>query len=334
MARRIKRDVEGFSLSFLDCICCGFGAIILLLVLTKIYEPVTIEKTQENLLALIARLEEEIFAIRGDTVVINRDLDSAKDQVSDSKTRLARLLGELTRIKGQYNPTEDESAFSEEVEGDLRVARQSLSDEMKRLIPNFRRTPDAPVGGIPVDSEYIVFIIDTSGSMQQYSWNIVQRKLSETLDLYPQVKGMQVLNDNGRYMFETYAGKWIPDTPTRRRAVLQKLANWKPLSFSTPVNGIKTAIRTFAAPDKKISLYVFGDEFTGSSVEAVADAVDQLNFVGADGKRQVRIHAVGFPYRFGTGGNIQNSTIQFAALMREITYRNGGTFVALTDRRN
>ena len=29
--RRKRRNVEAFSLSFLDCICCGFGAIILLL---------------------------------------------------------------------------------------------------------------------------------------------------------------------------------------------------------------------------------------------------------------------------------------------------------------
>ena len=43
MRRQRRRDVEAFSLSFLDCICCGFGAIILLLVLSKIYEPVIIE---------------------------------------------------------------------------------------------------------------------------------------------------------------------------------------------------------------------------------------------------------------------------------------------------
>ena len=28
------------------------------------------------------------------------------------------------------------------------------------------RPADAPIGGIPVDSEYIIFVIDTSGSMQ------------------------------------------------------------------------------------------------------------------------------------------------------------------------
>ena len=73
MARR-RRDIEAFSLSFLDCICCGFGAIILLLVLSKIYEPVILEKTNEDLAQLIAKLQEELFDIRGETMVMNRAL--------------------------------------------------------------------------------------------------------------------------------------------------------------------------------------------------------------------------------------------------------------------
>ena len=59
-----RRNVEAFSLSFLDCICCGFGAIILLLVLSKIYEPVVIEEAEENLEQLIALLQEELFNLR------------------------------------------------------------------------------------------------------------------------------------------------------------------------------------------------------------------------------------------------------------------------------
>ena len=39
MKRRERRPFEVFSLSFLDCICCGFGAIILLFVLNKMGEP-------------------------------------------------------------------------------------------------------------------------------------------------------------------------------------------------------------------------------------------------------------------------------------------------------
>lgn len=330
MARK-KRDIEGFSLSFLDAICCGFGAIILLLVLTKIYEPVTIERTQENLEGLIAKLQDELFDLRGDTLVLNRELEAARDQTSEAKDKLARLQGDLSRIRGEFEVTAGDSDVASVTEGELKAARQSLSDEIKRLQPDFKRKPDAPVGGIPVDSEYIVFIIDTSGSMQEFSWRLAQRKIAETLDLYPRVKGIQVLNDNGNYMFSSFAGKWIPDTPSRRRAIVQRMRNWAPLSFSTPVNGIRTAVETFGSKDRKVSLYVFGDEYTGRSVEAVADEVDRLNPVDENGKRLVRIHAVGFPLRFGGGGRIQQSTIQFASLMREICHRNGGTFVGLVD---
>jgi hypothetical protein len=41
--------------------------------------------------------------------------------------------------------------------------------------------------------------------------------------IYPKVKGIQVMNDMGQYMFSGYAGKWIPDTPGRRRIILDRL---------------------------------------------------------------------------------------------------------------
>ena len=58
MRKKRQRVADGFSLSFLDCICCGFGAIILLLVLTKIGEPAALEQARQDLDALIARLEQ------------------------------------------------------------------------------------------------------------------------------------------------------------------------------------------------------------------------------------------------------------------------------------
>jgi hypothetical protein len=99
------------------------------------------------------------------------------------------------------------------------------------------------------------------------------------------------------------------------------------------VEGIQAAIRTFAAPGKKISIYVFGDEFTGTSISEVLDAVDRINRADAKGNRLVRIHAVGFPVQFIRAPNLQATGIRFATLMRELTHRNGGTFVALNDFR-
>jgi len=65
MKRRERRPFEVFSLSFLDVVCCGFGAIILLFVLNKFGEPAALERAQQDLSGLLARLEEELAAIRG-----------------------------------------------------------------------------------------------------------------------------------------------------------------------------------------------------------------------------------------------------------------------------
>ncbi len=328
MPRR-RRNVEAFSLSFLDCICCGFGAIILLLVLSKIYEPVVLEKTQDDLQKLIALLQQELFEIRGETTILNRDLQSVREQTSNTKIQLARLQGELDTVRGQYNASqrEEETYVDEDA---LASAKQRLTEEMRRLQPYYRRADEDAVAGIPVDSEYVIFIIDTSGSMRQYNWGNVQLKITEVLEVYPTVKGLQIMNDNGAYMFSQYAGKWIPDTPGRRQAIRNTIGAWAPFSDSNPADGIIAAIGTFWAPDKKISIYVFGDEFSSGKVEEVIRQVDRVNRVGEDGKRMVRIHAVGFPYLF-RGRQIPPSARQFAALMRVLCERNGGTFVGIND---
>ena len=36
------------------------------------------------------------------------------------------------------------------------------------------------------------------------------------------------------------------------------------------------------SPDHRVSIYVFGDEFTGSSIDKVVRAVDALNATGPD----------------------------------------------------
>ena len=330
---RRRRNVEAFSLSFLDCICCGFGAIILLLVLSKIYEPVIIEKTQDDLESLIALLQQELFDIRGETSTINRDLEDVRMQTSSSKLKLARLQGELSTIRGQYEMTQSNSESTVD-EGALNITKQRLTAEMRRLAPYYRRASDDAVAGIPADSEYVIFIIDTSGSMQQFNWERAINKLNETLDVYPQVKGIQIMNDNGSYMFQQYRGKWIPDTPGRREAIVNTMRNWRPFSDSNPVDGIIYAISTFWAPDKKISIYVFGDEFSGGSVENVIRQVEAVNRPSKDGDRLVRIHAVGFPFFFEPGRQVAATSWRFAQLMRVLCDRNGGTFVALSDPRS
>jgi len=329
---RSRREIEGVSLSFLDVISCGFGAIILLLVLTKVFEPVVIEDTISNLEGYLAALQEELFDLRGEAKDINRKMIRKEDQQSEEIVRLLRLNAELSALKSKHEKTLDKTKISTLVEGKLAEAKQSLTDEMAKLLADYRRAADEDkIGGIPVDSEYVIFIIDTSGSMYNYAWPLVLQKVAETLAVYPRLKGIQVMNDMGNYMFTQYAGAWIPDTDARRRAIIDRLRSWNVFSNSSPVEGITKAISTYYKPGRKISLYVFGDEFSGRSIQRVVDVVDRINRTDSKGNRLVRIHGVGFPVQFANPPRYQETGIKFSILMRTLCERNGGTFVGLND---
>ena len=71
-ARKRRRDGDGFNLSFLDAISCGFGAIVILLVLTKMGVPRALEQARIDLQARLAKLQEEIYEIRGETIYQRR----------------------------------------------------------------------------------------------------------------------------------------------------------------------------------------------------------------------------------------------------------------------
>ncbi len=324
---RQRRGFEIFTLSFLDVVSCGFGAIILLLVISQFSEPRVIEQEGRKLNEQIASLELEKQSLKEETEHMKSQLASRKEQLARLRQQIGRLQGELRTTEGRYQAQRTDQEAQKIIAKQLQSARQKLTLEMKRLQ---KAAPPArarsPIGGIPVDSEYIIFVIDTSGSMQRFAWPLVRRKMKEILEIYPRVKGIQVLNDMGNYMFSRYEGRWIPDSPARRRAILSMLTTWAPFSNSSPAEGITAAIRRFYAENKKISIYVLGDDFSTGSIQTVLDEVKRLNL--RTGTPRVRIHAIGFPVLIRETPSSIN-IYRFANLMRRLAEENGGCFVGL-----
>lgn len=332
-SRRRDRQGEDFNVSFLVVICCGFGAIVLLLMITKTSLPGALEISEVQQQGQLKKLQQELFEIRGETRIYNRDLNAKTEQLDEETLRLAILKSRRQKLQSELTELAKASAAGDKIRARLELALQDLNEEMERLLGRDHKSKNSLVGGIPVDSEYIIFIIDTSGSMYNYAWPRVMDELIATLNVYPKVKGIQVMNDMGNYMFSSYRGQWIPDSPSRRKAIIKRLRSWNPFSNSSPVEGIQNAIRRYYAQDKKISLYVFGDDFSGGSIRRVLKTVERLNAGDSRGERRVRIHAVGFPVLFDQPPSEQASAYRFAALMRALSYENGGTFVGLNDYR-
>ena len=334
MARRKRAETDSFTVSFLDVASCGFGAMIILLMIVKPADPAMIEVSEVPQEASVTELQEQLFEIRGETRILNRDLNAKHEQLSALTDRIARLRRDLSDIEGRYQTSQQLSDETTDEIGKLAVARQTLTEEMQRLLASVASPENNAIGGVPVDSEYIIFLIDTSGSMYNTpgNWNTMLEVIDNTLDVYPEVKGIQVMNDMGDYMFNTYRGEWIPDTPGRRQQIIQTLRAWQPYSNSSPVEGVTRAINTFYSPDKKISIYVLGDDFQpGGSIQDVLQTIDRINAEDEQGNRRVRIHGIGFPTIFAGPRRFQQSVYRYSTLMREITSRNGGTFVGLND---
>ena len=195
-----RRNIEIFNLSFLDVISCGFGAIILLLILLLALEPQTVRRVTSDLRADITRTEGARESLLGESRKVRQELAEIEHTVSDKQAQLAQLEAQLAAAQARRVAAQAEAEEQERIEDENEVVLQRLSAEMARLLAQETYDPPADnslIGGIPVDSEYIIFIIDTSGSMLKVAWPMVIKKVEEVLSVYPKVKGVQVARRHG-----------------------------------------------------------------------------------------------------------------------------------------
>ena len=311
--KRPRSFGEIFGLAFLDVIACAFGAIVLLLLITK---PAPIAVAGEAQVSVDAAVLEDAVDL---VSRLRSRWEALRARLAEAPERPAAVGGEdpaleeAARVAGeQLQQLQRDNQGLERVEESLRRAT------LRTPAPATERDPE--VGGIPVDSEYVIFILDTSGSMKSV-WGEVMDVMGRVLDIHPKVSGFQVLNDNGTYLISGYRQRWIRDTPRLRRSILNALRNWGAMSNSSPVEGLQTALRTYARREGKIAIYIFGDDFRGASYDRVMETLRDLNVDRATGRNRVRVHAVGF-----VSSQIHD---RYATLMREVTRNHDGAFLAL-----
>jgi len=148
MARRLKRrETEIFSISFLDCITCGLGSVVLLLVLSNIRAP-ALEESREQAQGEILKLQDELVDIHGQSEILNRDLKARQEQLSEEKARIARLQGDLSSVRGKFAASKKDSEAANHIEGQLVAAHEKLTEEMKRIYASaqFKREQGDIVG--------------------------------------------------------------------------------------------------------------------------------------------------------------------------------------------
>ena len=312
-----KKDFDIFNLSFLDIITCGFGAIVLLVLISH-----TDRDTPESNVDQVENQLNQVLALKTQANSLAKKIEQKKKlnkiQLENSRNLGREAQASLENLRKKEN---EERELAGDLDG-LSLVQSTL--ERVSISPSTSNTPrDDEVGGIPVDSDYVIFVVDTSGSMKTI-WNRVTQEIINILTIHPQVKGFQILDDQGKAILAGYGGRWIPDVPFRRKSVMKLFKGWQSASNSSPVEGVLAALRKYKKQGHTIAIYVFGDDYTGDTYDSVIANITKKNTTQKDGKRLAKIHAVGFPSQY--------TTDRFGILMRELTKQNGGTFIALPVR--
>jgi Mg-chelatase subunit ChlD len=177
-----RRKVEVFSLSFLDVIACGFGAIVLFYTILSAQAGVQRQQRNDDIQAEVDRLEEEVLEGYKNLVVLRNSLEST-DEAVPAEGLAARILEETEQLKQQLADAERDTLSKREAIERLKQDLKSLEEGTRRLsagtpspgqpgsrIKGFVGSGDRQyLTGLKVGGERILILVDASASMMDES---------------------------------------------------------------------------------------------------------------------------------------------------------------------
>lgn len=174
-----RRRIDVFSLSFLDAMTCGFGAVVLFFM---VIQSSVEEKVQEETLdrsAEVDRLEEEVLEGHEQLVRLRNSLRQAQQEQARAQGLSTRLIETLVQLRVELATFEAETLAQKEHMNRLVADLKSLEEDTKRLaasIPDEEVPGDARrvfigdgnrqyLTGLKVGGDRILVLVDRSASM-------------------------------------------------------------------------------------------------------------------------------------------------------------------------
>jgi hypothetical protein len=177
-----RRKTEVFSLSFLDVIACGFGAVVLFYTILSAQAGVQRQHRNDELQSEVNRLEEQVLEGYKNLVVLRNSLEST-DQAVPAEGLASRIIEETEKLKQQLADAEKETLSKREAIERLKQDLKSL-DEGKRRLEAGTPSPGQPgtrikgfigsgdrqyLTGLKVGGQHILILVDVSASMMDES---------------------------------------------------------------------------------------------------------------------------------------------------------------------
>jgi von Willebrand factor type A domain len=175
-----RRSVEVFSLSFLDCICCGFGAVILFYTIISAQSGFDRARLTETTRTEAERLEEQVLEKTRNLAIMRNTLEKTKSETASAAEKTKQLLTDLKVNRIQMSAYDETSLARRERIEKLKADIKALEEGTRRLeagavdkgppgqdIKAFRNTGGDRryITGIKVRGKRTLILLDRSASM-------------------------------------------------------------------------------------------------------------------------------------------------------------------------
>lgn len=311
-----KKTTEVFSMSFLDIMACGFGALVLILLISEFNEIEIIEN----------KYTFDLFLTKQDEVVTKTNQLNDVDRELTSKIKnLISIQDELDKVKSNLknraNVVQSLTELSQLKQSQIIVKNEDQKEPIEQVVAS----------GIRIDSRYLIFIIDNSGSMVEGApWSRVVKEIETIIMTFPSLEGFMIMNDTGKTIVG--GGNWVKPTKANRIDAVNKLKRVNAMTNSNPIPAIEKSINIYGRKYDDVGIFIIGDDIRESkNVDSRLLEINRIN-TKSDGSKYVRINALGFltSRRLNVQGYaFEDDNNKYLTLMRELTEQNGGTLVVI-----
>jgi hypothetical protein len=176
MARK-TREFTTFSLSFLDIMCCGFGAVLLIFLLLNHAVDARVETVNENLLSEVDLLDEDVREGERGLVRLRNTLSELDDKMAEAQGMATRITEDKARYEAQIAARKREGYTDDSEIENLKAELLALEAEVKDLRQstkdNSGSNARAFIGegnrqyltGLKLGGQNIAILLDASASM-------------------------------------------------------------------------------------------------------------------------------------------------------------------------
>lgn len=150
-----RRQAQSSALSFIDCICCGFGAVLLLFILTAKSQIVQKEIETKQALTDLEVLQKKIVVAEKEQQSVETALASLDPQPDLESISLTQLIAESTRLS---KAIEDKKAALSLIDEETNAPETVAAKERPSADKSY-------LSGLRLQGPRVVILLENSGSM-------------------------------------------------------------------------------------------------------------------------------------------------------------------------